>query len=180
MNIHSGMDRLEALKTLALASGALVTLPSWAMGWNDRNLLSYSSDFTPDEQALIANIADTIIPENDSIGALSVGVDKFLIRLIDQCYEDDVKKNVKTRLKALNGLALNTSGDPFGACRQQKREELLLTFSNSADEADKNFFNLMKSETIRGFRTSQVVMEDYLGYQVIPDYYNGFVDVNDK
>ena len=35
----------------------------------------------------------------------------------------------------------------------------------------------MKSETIRGFNTSQKVMQEYLGYKVAPGHYYGSVDV---
>jgi hypothetical protein len=42
---------------------------------------------------------------------------------------------------------------------------------------EKDFFDLMKSETIRGFNTSQKVMQDYLGYKVAPGHYYGSVDV---
>ena len=36
----------------------------------------------------------------------------------------------------------------------------------------------MKSETIRGFNTSQQVMEKYLHYKVAPGHYHGCVNVN--
>jgi hypothetical protein len=35
----------------------------------------------------------------------------------------------------------------------------------------------MKSETIRGFNTSQEVMQDYLHYQVAPGHYYGCIDI---
>ena len=74
------MNRRDTLKQLLLASGGLITLPSWASEWSIQDLSSYSSAFTIREQEILATVADTIIPAGNSIGALSVGVDKFLQR----------------------------------------------------------------------------------------------------
>lgn len=171
------MDRREALKTLAIASGGLIALPSWAMGWNAKSISFQPSVFTETEQALIACVADTIIPEQNSIGALSVGVDQFLVRLFEQCYEEDIQENIKNRLKKLNDLSGQANDMAFEECSQLQREELLLAFSESEDEGDTDFFNLMKSETIRGFRTSQIVMQNYLKYDLMPGHYDGCVDI---
>jgi hypothetical protein len=48
---------------------------------------------------------------------------------------------------------------------------------HSTNKAEKDFFDLIKSETIRGFNTSQKVMQEYLGYKVAPGHYYGSVDV---
>jgi hypothetical protein len=47
----------------------------------------------------------------------------------------------------------------------------------SENKDDKDFFDLMKSETIRGFSTSKEVMTKYLKYKVAPGHYHGCVDV---
>jgi hypothetical protein len=67
---------------------------------------NYSSNFfSVAEQKILASITDTIIPAGNSIGALSVGVDKFLQKLIDDCYEKNAQDNVKTQLKSLEDTA---------------------------------------------------------------------------
>lgn len=171
------MKRREALKTIGIAAAGLVALPSWARGWEARDVNLKSSSFNPNEQSLISAVADTIIPEKDSLGALPQQVDKFLIRLFDECYEMDVQDNIKLQLFELDEKAINTAGKSFTDCSQAEREELLLTFENSENESENLFFELVKRETIRGFRTSKVVMQDYHGYRVIPGFYNGNADV---
>ena len=171
------MKRREALKTLGFAAAGLVALPVWARGWTSRDVAFDSSVFSNKEQALISAVADTIIPEKDSIGAIPQEVDKFLIRLFDECYEEDVQANLKLQLQELEEKAMNSAGKSFADCSQPQREELLLTFADSENESEKQFFELIKYETIRGFRTSKVVMEDYHGYRVVPGSYNGNVDV---
>lgn len=163
------MNRRQSLKSLFLATGGLVTLPAWADGWNASGI-DHLSSFNTTEQEILTSVADTIIPPGNSIGALSVGVDKFLQKLIDNCYATDVQENVKEQLAALNTNALSTYQRSFNQCSQQEREKLLL-------DSDKDFFNLMKSETIRGFNTSKEVMLQHLKYKIAPGHYYGCVDV---
>jgi hypothetical protein len=78
----------------------------------------------------------------------------------------------------LNEAARSAFESTFPECDQLRRQELLLSLSVSNDKAKKDFFELVKSETIRGFRTSKEVLLNYLNYQVVPGHYHGCVDVN--
>ena len=171
------MNRRKALKRLAIASGGLITLPVWMVscGVSDTNV--HPTSFSLTEQKLLASITDTIIPAGKSIGALAMEVDKFLQKLIDDCYEKDVYDNIKTQFKALETSAKTLHGKSFADCSQLQRQELLLKFSASEKKPEKDFFTLMKSETIRGFNTSQKVMQKYLNYKIAPGHYYGCVDL---
>ena len=160
------------------ASGALISLPAWAEGWSPDKLMIPHSSFTLTEQDLLASVTDTIIPAGNSIGALSVGVDKFLQKLFQDCYDKDVQANIKNQLQKLDNNSQSKFGKTFPGCDQQQRQELLLTFSTSGDKSEKDFFDLVKSETIRGFNTSKEVMLDHFKYKVVPGHYYGCVDVN--
>jgi hypothetical protein len=171
------MDRRKAIKNLAIVSGTLITLPQWMVSCGVSDSTIHQSSFSVGEQKLLASITDTMIPAGNSIGALSVGVDKFLQKLIDDCYEKDAQDNVKTQLKSLEVSAKSTNKKLFADCTQAQREQLLLKLSTSTNKAEKDFFDLIKSETIRGFNTSQKVMQEYLGYKVAPGHYYGSVNV---
>lgn len=172
------MNRRDTLKKLMVASGSLIALPAWAGGWSARDLTTFPSSFSMEGKETLASVVDTIIPAGNSIGALSVGVDKFLQKLIDSCYEKDVQDNVKTQLMGLDTAAQNAHGKPFASCDQIQRQELLLHLSVSGNKAEEDFFELIKSETIRGFNTSREVMVNYLNYKQVPGHYYGCVDVN--
>jgi hypothetical protein len=164
------MNRRAAIKNLALASGTLITLPFWmGCGTNDKPAKHLSS-FSAEEGKIIAAITDAIIPAGNAIGALSVGVDKFLQKLFDDCYEKDVQENIKTQVKKLDVLSNEELRKPFAEANQQERQKLLLRFSSSQDKNEKDFFILIKSDTIKGFNTSQQVMEKYLHYTVAPGH----------
>lgn len=164
------MNRRSALKNITVVSGSLISLPAWMVSCGVADKDVHHSGFDVQEQQVLAAIADTIIPAGNSIGALSVGVDKYLQKLIDDCYETPVQDNVKKQLHALKVQS-------FIESTQQQREKLLMKLAGSTDKDEKDFFDLIKSETIRGFNTSQKVMEDYLGYKIAPGHYNGCISV---
>jgi hypothetical protein len=142
---------------------------------SDKN--THASTFNPSEQRILATITDTIIPAGNSIGALAVGCDKFLQKLIDDCYTREIQQNIKKQLAVLEKNAEENYNRSFAECSQQEREKMLLQLSASASKDEKDFFVLIKSETIRGFNTSQKVMEEFLAYKVAPGYYYGCVPV---
>jgi len=159
------------------ASGALIALPTWADGWSVSDLTIEASFFSPTEQEMLSNVADTIIPAGNSIGALTVGVDKFLQKLFANCYEATVQENIKVQLDGLEASSQRVYGKTFASCDQAQRQELLLRLSVSEKKTEKDFFDLVKSETIRGFSTSKEVMLGYLDYKVVPGHYYGCVDL---
>lgn len=173
------MNRRRAVKTLAIASGSLITLPFWMTACHDADSNNtHLSSFSTEEQTILASVTDTIIPAGHDVGALSVGIDKYLQTLIDKCYEKEVQDNVKSQLNALNASAKKAYQKSFSRCDQHQRQELLLALAVSSVKAEKDFFNLIKSETISGFTTSKEVMLNYYHYKVAPGHYYGCVDVN--
>ena len=160
-----------------LASGGVLVLPAWAHGWKPEIMAGYNTTFTDYEIKIISAIADTVIPSNGEIGALSVGVDKFLVGLISKCYEPDFIGEVRFNLGELDESAENAHGVGFAECQKEQREKLFLAMSKNGDENDESFFNFMKGQTIRGFETSEKVMVNYHGYVMMPGFYDGNVDV---
>ena len=160
------------------ASGTLIALPSWANEWCVADVSPHHSAFSLEARETLTAITDTIIPQGDAIGAVSVGVDKFLQKLIDHCYEKEIQDNVKSQLAALEASSQHLHGKPFRECDQQQREQMLLKFASSGIKEEEDFFKLMKAETIRGFNTSREVMVNYLHFKQVPGHYYGCVDVN--
>lgn len=171
------MNRRSAISSLALSATGLIILPQWMVSCGISDTNTHNSSFSDSEQKILASIADTIIPAGNSIGALSVGVDKFLQKLFDECYDQKVQDNIKKQLGLLDKNAQTNHKKSFTACDQSTRQQLLNALASSSEKDSKDFFELIKSETIRGFTTSQKVMEEYLGYKVAPGHYYGCVNI---
>lgn len=170
------MNRRIAVKNLVVATGTFITLPSWMKAFGNGSTTHLSS-FSPGEQQVLVAVTDAIIPAGNSLGAISVGVDKYFQKLVDDCYDTAEQASVKKGLQQLEASTKQAYGKPFSQCDQQQRQAQLSKWSQSADKNEKDFFNLMKKETITGYNTSQQVLQGQLGYQVAPGHYYGCVNV---
>ncbi len=170
------MKRRTALNTLALATGSLITLPLWmgACGITDKS--THLSGFSNDQQKTLASLVDTIIPSGNEIGALSVGVDKYLQKLFDDCYEQPFCINLKKKLDELEVSTDLSHGSKFSEESKAIREQAFIAWLDNPET--KETAALIKNETIKGFSTSREVMVNYHGYKVAPGHYYGSVNVN--
>jgi len=172
------MDRRSTLRNLFAGGGALFVLPEWAKKWDIKSMQTHLSSFSKKESDTLSSIVDTIIPAtNEKMGAKTVGVDFFLEKLFDKCYEKEIIDNIKFQLGAIDRFALNVFGSKFESCSTDQRITLLQSMATSSDKKEKDFFDLIKAETIRGFNTSEPVMMA-LKYKIAPGHYYGCVDAD--
>jgi hypothetical protein len=172
------MNRRNALRSIGLVTGGLITIPSWMISCGISDQETHQSGFSLEHQHLLTQITDTFIPAANGVGAVDMGVDKFLQVLIDDCYEPKDQQQFKDQLDALAKSAHHEYDQAFGECTSDEREKLLLRMSTSDNKDQQEFYKLIKSEIIRGYTTSQKVMVDYLGYKVAPGHFYGSVKIN--
>lgn len=175
------MNRRKSLKILGASGVGIAGLVFADWKWQLVDQLTHEGFFSFQEEKLITAIADTLIPEGipakspltdpKPIGALSTGTDKYLIRLFEHCYEKEDQQLIKSQLAAL-------AKTDFLDRDQTGREEILLAMANSEVEEEKQFFALIKSQTITGFTTVKEVMADYHGYKVAPGLFKGCVELS--
>jgi len=112
------MNRRESIKNIAAGTIGLAAFSYFlsckdSTGSSDTSVAEESTFFTSTEKSILSSIADTIIPAGTSIGALSVGTDKFMERLFEKCYEKEVQDNIKAQFEVLNQKAQQAHGSAF-------------------------------------------------------------------
>ncbi|WP_229310733.1 gluconate 2-dehydrogenase subunit 3 family protein [Larkinella arboricola] len=171
------MERRNALKSLAIAMGGLVSLPSWATHWNPTTLPTGQNLLSPKADALLAEVVETIIPATDTPGAKALGVHTFIQKIVTDCLEPSAQEGLTKGLTAVDALAQKTYSKPFTALDASQRSDLLKGMSQSTEAGQKDFFSMVKGMTIRGYMTSEYVMNNITRYQMIPGFYHGCVPV---
>ncbi|MCA6078836.1 gluconate 2-dehydrogenase subunit 3 family protein [Fulvivirga sedimenti] len=172
------MDRRKAIRNVLLGSAGMTALPSWANGWS-ANGITISHWLTADNEETLRAVADTLIPPGNAIGALDVGVDRFMMKLFAECYETDIQNGIEGLLSTIDKSAITIHGTGFATCGQEQRQQLIEAIAVSENESVRDSYDLFKRECIRGFRTSKEVMTQYLNYKVAPGHYIGCVDVKE-
>jgi hypothetical protein len=177
------MNRRKSLKLIGGSAVGIAGLVFADWKWQIIDQLTHEGFFSFKEEQTIRAIADTIIPEGlppilpsvdaKPIGALSTGTHDYINKVIAQCYEPADQEVIKKELQKL------ISSD-FLKLDRQAREKSLMALAESEVESEKEFFKVMKSETITGFTTVKEVMVNYRNYQVAPGFYNGCAEVTQK
>lgn len=171
------MKRRVALKSMATAVGGLMVLPAWANGWSKASALPVQPYLSLQQDELLAEIVDTIIPATDIPGAKALNVHSFVQKMVADCYEKEVQENLVKGLSTVEHMAQQSFGQSYGACDTAQRVELL-TQMELADKAEqKEFFALVKELTIKGYMTSEYVMVNHANYTMVPGHYYGCVPV---
>ncbi|WP_259016921.1 gluconate 2-dehydrogenase subunit 3 family protein [Emticicia fluvialis] len=170
------MQRRNAIKNLSLAFGGLVSLPSWASGWTPESI-GTTSNLPFDDEALLGEIVETIIPETSTPGAKSLKVHQFALRMINDCYGEAAQKNLKDGLKATEALAQQTYQKSFTTLDSNQKKALFTQMLNSSDTTSKTFANTIKRLTIQGYTNSEFYMVNVIKFNMAPGFYHGCVPV---
>jgi hypothetical protein len=170
------MERRVALKSMALAVGAMANLPSWASGWS-RQSLSKGTLLSADQSKNLAAIVETIIPKTDTPGAGELGVGDFVQKMVTDCYDSKIQTNLKSGISNLDEQSIQRFGTSFATAKKEQKLALLQEAEKSADSDQKAFFSLVKNLTIQGYMSSEYVMTNITHYEMVPARYHGCVPV---
>ncbi len=178
------MDRRDLIKSLGLAAGGLVLLPSFS-AW----LTSCQSDpkgytpkyLTPEEFAILEVVASRIIPKTDTPGALETGVPAFIDIYVGECFEPDEESEFKMGLHRLEEAAKSINPSGYTALKPEEQDKLLSEaelFAQRRNETgvrNPQFFTMAKDLVIRGYFTSQYGATEYLIWEDVPGKLQGCI-----
>jgi hypothetical protein len=171
------MERRSAIKNLLLISGGFVLLPSCVQTPKKQGPADFSKlNISTDQIKLVAEIAETIIPATNTPGAKALNIHLFVLKMLNDCYEQKDREAFLKGLEMVNSVAGQQFGSPFINCTKAQKEGVL-----NIIEVDKkqfgSFYSMMKQRTIQGYLNSKYVMTNLLVYKLIPSKYNGYFPV---
>lgn len=114
----------------------------------------------PDEKALVAAMAEGIIPKTDTPGAIEAGVPDFIAFMFAEWFTDEEQQGFRAGLKGFQKRAKDRFGKPFEHCAAADRHALLVTLDTEADQARRDKavlppFARLKALTVIGYYTSE-------------------------
>jgi hypothetical protein len=167
------MNRREAVKTTGvLLGGRLITSASLAAcARESRNAGAGVLD--AEDQALIQEIADTLLPPTPSSpGAKAAGVGQVINLLLTDCRGPEEQKRVVGGLKQFR----NTVGDHFASMSQVNRENWLRRIDSEAIAAGgKHYFPLIRELSLQAYFSSEIGLTKALRYVMTPGKWVGCV-----
>lgn len=174
------MNRRSVFRNLVIVAGGIVILPSCSGDKSKASIQLSKLDIDADTEHLLAEIAETLIPETDTPGAKSLNIHLFVLKMLDDCYENDDQQKFISGLKELDVLAQKKFDRSFKGCSADQRRLLLEDIeNNTSGESDlMRFYDIMKDKTIQGYMNSKYVMTNLVKYELVPSVpYNGYATV---
>ncbi len=170
------MKRRTAIKALALSIGSVASLPAWASGWNAATFASNLPGTTANE-ALLAELVETIVPTTQTLGAKGLGVHQFIQKMLAECFDKKAQDSFAQQLAAIDPLSIKTLGKPFVEGDAAQRSTLLLSLAQSSDKDTQHFYGTLRGLTLQGYTTSEYYMTRFTDYEMAPARFYGCVPV---
>lgn len=181
------MQRRDVLRSLgAMALGPMLAPVSGA----ERYLLGVRLHeaaqgppraLTGAQAALVAALADTIIPRTDTPGALDTGAVPFFDRLLAEWHTESERRELLAGLDALDARCREATGFPYAELPPGARAGFLGPIDAAAAQAEPGSpeaaYGRIRQCTIYAFLTSQPIREGVFRNQVIPGRFDGCIPV---
>lgn len=132
------------------------------------------------ELAVVAEIAEILIPKTDTSGAKDAGVPGFIDVALDALYPKDDQERFRSGLAAFESDA-TASGKPFLEQDPSARAQFVRKSLDAALAAPRNpkpFLLMTRELALLGYFTSQVGITENMEYVPVPTAYHGCVPLS--
>jgi hypothetical protein len=163
------MKRREAIQRAALMMGGILSAPTLAGAMGRVLNTGPGVDATPEQVALLAEVADVIIPTTTTPGAKAAGAEKFIVRVMRDCYPKEDQEKFYAGLAKLDADSKTRFGKGFAALDVAQKNDMV----KQTMMEDKPFFLRMKELTTTGYFTSEIGATKALEYLPVPGQFNG-------
>ncbi|MEM1442485.1 MAG: gluconate 2-dehydrogenase subunit 3 family protein [Verrucomicrobiota bacterium] len=165
------IDRREAVQRMSLLVGGTLSTQLTSALMGEVTNTGPSVEVTEAMTALLAEVADVIIPETETAGAKEAGAHEFIIRVMRDCHEIASQEKFYTGLSRVDELSLTEHEKPF----VELPRPVQISVITETAKKDKGFFRQIKQMTQVGYFTSELGCTQHLQYMPIPGSFQGDV-----
>jgi Gluconate 2-dehydrogenase subunit 3 len=173
------MDRRSAIRNVVFAAAGVALLPSCLHNDQAPSIKWSNLKITADEENLLADLAEAIIPKTTTPGAKDLEAHKFALTMVNDCFTKDERDKFATGLKGFEDLTQKRFSTSFSKLTSVQKEGLLTALEAKRDipEAVLAFYGSMKRLTIQSFTSSKFYLTEVRKYEMAPGRYHGCVPV---
>ena len=180
------MNRRDALKQTALLTGYALSASTIAAVMNGCKA-SGEPNWVPqllseDQGALVAQMAECIIPRTDTPGAKDVLVHEFIDLMLKDYVKEEERNLFLEGLAGVDAAAQEAHQKNFVDCTDEQQFDLLqamhVASKNPTPPAEGErsvppFFKIFRQTVLAGYFSSEQVGTEVLSYDPIPGEYDG-------
>ncbi len=164
------MKRRDAIARMALTMGGILsagTLATVLEGCKSgSSSVATGVSFSPEQSAMIAEIADIILPRTQTPGAIDAKVPEFIQMMLKDCYKEDQQKAFFEGLTKLDEDAKKANNTEFSKSTPAQKLALIKVEDSAKERSE--FWKTMKDLTILGYFTSEPGATKALEFLEVP------------
>ena len=178
------MKRRTVFKHLAAATAAAWILPSCVSDPKKVSVALNHLKVTGDEEELLGNIADVMIPGTETPGARGVQAHLFALIMVDDCLAREEQEKYLKGMRSFPDVVRTLTGKSFSAASPAERLQILSAIEEHQDELSeetKTFYGRTRSYIVQGYLSSKHFLTEVKPYELVPGPdYKGCIPVDSK
>jgi hypothetical protein len=165
------INRRSAIKQFIILSAGIALLPSCKS--NKRVSLYNNITIDEDQQAMLAEVAETIIPATDTPGAKDVSAHIFALQMMNDCYKADDREKFLKGMQQFEDNVQKQYKKSFVQCSIPERQAILTAEEARKDAKDEArfFYTTLKALTLQAYTSSKYYLTNVQVYKLVPGKY---------
>lgn len=171
------MKRREVFSNLGLGALGVIALPAWANGWSGASIKKDGLGLSVEQNNLLEDLTETIIPETSTPGAKTLEIAKFIKTMVADIFSPEDRERFKTAMAKVEDVSKLLYGNTYGECSNLQKTHLLQGLNLSSDKDQKWFFNTTKRLSVQAYTSSEYFLTNIAKFEFAPGRYLGCVPV---
>ena len=177
MQMH--VSRRTVLKQMAFTSAGLLLIPSCLQHKSKASILVKNFSINTDQEAMLAELAETIIPKTSTPGAKDISAHLFVLKMMDDCCSKEDQEKFVKGLEAFEKFTQEKNGKSFLKSNMKERASMLEAMEKNKELKDDAgfFYASVKRYTIQAYSTCEFYLTKVQVYELVPSRWHGCVPV---
>jgi Gluconate 2-dehydrogenase subunit 3 len=173
------ISRRTVLKQMIFTSAGLMLIPSCMEEKSKASILVKNFTINTDQEAMLAELAETIIPKTNTPGAKDIYAHLFALKMMDDCRSREDQEKFVKGLEAFEAFTSEKNGKSFMKSSAAERVGILEAIEKDKEAKDEKgfFYSSMKRYTIQAYTSSEFYLTNVQVYEMVPSRYHGCVPV---
>jgi hypothetical protein len=170
-------NRRVAIQQLLMIWAGAALLPSCLQNEQKVSIPLNLIHILPEDENMLADLAETILPKTDSPGARDLSAHLFALKMVDDCYSKVNQEKYIEGMKSFETFVRNKTGKSFSGISDADRKSIVADLDKQKPSGDAMlfFYQSTKRLTIQAYTTCEYYMTKIRGYKMIPGKFQGCV-----
>ena len=170
-------NRRVAIQQLIIIWAGVAFLPSCLHNEQKVSIPLKDIQITPEDEQMLAELAETILPKTDTPGAKELAAHLFALKMVDDCYSKTNQEKYIQGMKDFESFVMKKTGKSFIENNISGRQTIVAELDNQRPATDgmSFFYQSTKKLTVQAYTTCEYFMTRIRGYKMIPGKFQGCV-----